>query len=384
MRLYVPTRTWLGGRTQDARPGVGVLIRGRRVVEAGDADELRRSARVQELHELPNTLITPGLMNWHCHLELSAMPRPPAPRPGGAGFVDWLLEVMAGGPKSGTEAAEAARAGAEACLRHGVTTIHDITRHPREVRRALAGLPLKVVSYAEVTGMASRRGRADTMLAAACDTPLAPNLTFGLAPHAPYSTEIDAYKKCCRLSIAHGWPVTTHLAEVPEEREFLVHHTGPFKRLWDTLRGWTDDVPRFLKRPADEQRFYFWFASEAGVDTALLVHLNDASEEDRVEFTMLTPASVHCPRTHAYFERDPDAFRRGNDLLQWKLGTDSTASSGDLDLLQDLRLIRRTQPQLTAPEIWEMAVEEESEPSALAWPATTPDPLNELLASPTP
>jgi cytosine/adenosine deaminase-related metal-dependent hydrolase len=64
---------------------------------------------------------------------------------------------------------------------------------------------------------------------------------------------------------------------------------------------------------------------------------------------------VYCPRTHRYFghpaHRWRDMLARGINVA---VGTDSCASSPDLNLVDDLRLLRRIAPEIPAETIWEM------------------------------
>jgi cytosine/adenosine deaminase-related metal-dependent hydrolase len=65
---------------------------------------------------------------------------------------------------------------------------------------------------------------------------------------------------------------------------------------------------------------------------------------------------VYCPRTHAYFGHAPHRWRemleRGINVA---VGTDSCASAPDLNLVDDLRLLRKLAPKVDAETIWKMA-----------------------------
>src|SRR6185295_5433024 len=65
---------------------------------------------------------------------------------------------------------------------------------------------------------------------------------------------------------------------------------------------------------------------------------------------------VYCPRTHAYFSHPPHRWRemlaRGINVA---IGTDSCASSPDLNLLDDLRLVRKIAPDFPAESLWALA-----------------------------
>ena len=62
------------------------------------------------------------------------------------------------------------------------------------------------------------------MQVAACARP-------GLSPHAPYSTSGWLYHK----AVASRLPLSTHLAEMPEELRLLKHRDGPLRSFLEEL-----------------------------------------------------------------------------------------------------------------------------------------------------
>jgi aminodeoxyfutalosine deaminase len=75
---------------------------------------------------------------------------------------------------------------------------------------------------------------------------------------------------------------------------------------------------------------------------------------------------VYCPRTHAHFGHPPHPFR---DLaaggVRVALGTDSRASSPDLDLLAEARFLHRLRPDLPGDLLLRMVTLSGAE--ALGW-----------------
>ncbi|MDB5294833.1 MAG: Adenosine deaminase, partial [Phycisphaerales bacterium] len=300
----------------------------------------------------------PGLVNAHVHLELSDLSAADlAPDGPPASLADWLLKVIGAGPPPSQEgearAAAATRAGIDQCLRFGVTTVGDVTRFPGVTRRALADSPLRAVSFGEVTAMAGRRHLLDDRVAAAMATSPAPaRVVAALGPHAPYSVEPTGYRRCVAAARAARLPVMTHLAESADETAFLADHAGPFRKLWDAIGGWDDAVPRIEGGPVR-------LAALTGLldyERALLVHANHLEDVDVRRLARGAAAVAFCPRTHAYFGHPPHPWRRllGAGVTV-AVGTDSAASSPDLNLLDDLRLLRRQNPDLPAEELWRLA-----------------------------
>jgi cytosine/adenosine deaminase-related metal-dependent hydrolase len=163
--------------------------------------------------------------------------------------------------------------------------------------------------------------------------------------------ELDGYLRCVEVARLGGLPLATHLAETPHEETFLDNHSGPFRGLWQTLQAWDEDVPTFRGGPVR-------FAQAVGLldYPTLLAHVNYCDDDELRLLAAGKASVVYCPRTHAYFGHPPHRWR---DMLRMginvAIGTDSCASSPDLNLVEELRLLRRIAPQVPADELWQMA-----------------------------
>jgi cytosine/adenosine deaminase-related metal-dependent hydrolase len=145
--------------------------------------------------------------------------------------------------------------------------------------------------------------------------------------------------------------LATHLAETPDEAEFLSKHSGPCRELWDYLGAWDEQVPTTTGGPIR-------FAAIAGLldYPTLLAHVNYC-DNDEMAMLAASPCSVvYCPRTHAYFDHPPHRWREMLAAgINVAIGTDSCASSPDLNLVDDLRLIHQLCPDVSATVLWELA-----------------------------
>ncbi|QOV92034.1 amidohydrolase family protein [Humisphaera borealis] len=321
------------------------------ISDLGPAEGVVARFPLAHRQDLGSAVLMPGLVNAHVHLELSDLT--PGERP--ASFVDWLLSVMSKGPPPTPEGearvAAATRAGVAQCLRFGVTTVGDISRFPGVTRQALAESPLRAVSFGEVTAMGSRRNLLEQRLSAAMTPSPAPGRVISaVSPHAPYSIEPVGYERCLSAAVAAGVPIATHLAETVEESEFITRHSGPFRRLWNTIGGWDSDIPRQHERTTPEalmKRIGF-----LSYKRAILVHANYLADD----ISQGKASVVYCPRTHAYFGHKPHDWQRMlADGINVAVGTDSAASSPDLNLVDDLRLMHRQAPSVSPETLWRMA-----------------------------
>lgn len=329
----------------------GVVFADGTILDVGETQSLQERHPDALIIDRPGCTILPGLVNPHVHLELSGLTRKPCP----STFVDWLGDLIGvvPGDEESTQrfVARSIAIGVEQCLRFGVTCVGDITANCSLTRPLLAGAPIRVVSFGEVRAMAQRRLLLEDRLAKAVDaTHASDRLRIGVSPHAPYSVEEHGYRRCVEESSARKMPLATHLAETQAEATFLANHDGPFRQLWDRLGAWDQEVKTFRGGPIR-------FAKSVGLldHSTLLAHVNYCDDAEMDLIADGNASVVYCPRTHAYFCHPPHRWRemlaRGINVA---VGTDSCASSPDLNLIDDLRLLRTLAPDLPADRLWEM------------------------------
>ena len=330
-----------------------VVIHDERILELGDAQDMHeRHADAAQIDQ-GSSILLPGLVNPHTHLELSAC----QPSPAFSGhFVDWIIGIR-DRIKLDLNNVEASlkrsvELGVKQCLKFGVTCIGDISQQMNITRPLLRDGPLRVVSYGEVLGLARRRPRFDELFGRAVDESSASDrLRIGLSPHSPYTVDLDGYRQCLALAREKHLPLATHLSETAEEEVFLRDKAGAFQEMWQRLGHWAEPVPTFSGSPIE-------FASAIGLldYPTLLAHVNYCSDDELELLSRGKACIIYCPRTHAYFGHPPHRWRemlaRGINVA---VGTDSCASSPDLNLIDDLRLLRQVAPDFPAQSIWEMA-----------------------------
>lgn len=345
-----------------------VIVEGDRIVEVGAYRDLK-PAKVD--HDIDGVLM-PGLINAHTHLELTNITRPPAP----IAFTDWIIAIsqQIRGDKETFAArrADAVRQGIAQCIKFGVTCVGDITQNVDIVRPILREGPIRSVSFGECLGIGERRWRFEELFEKARAGVNDGRCRLGLSPHAPYTVDKDGLFNV-RLESALGAPVTMHVGETPEEADFLNDHSGELGRLYQALGTDPGEAMGFRGSPVQ------FLAEHVAPQRWLLAHVNycDVGDIDLLRRHEL--AVVWCPRTHAYFGHQPHRWR---ELIEWGvtvcIGTDSCASSPDLNLVADLRLLYAQRPQISPSQLWWMVTTQAD--AALRWSREAID--NEELPPP--
>jgi hypothetical protein len=184
---------------------------------------------------------------------------------------------------------------------------------------AAAGLP--GVVYHEVIGIDR-------------DDPPPPDGT----PHAPHTTHRDVIRACARR------PYSIHCAEGPDEVAFLRDGTGAWPAYMRSLgRDVSSWRPPGLSPVA-------WLA-ELGALTpdALLVHLVHCDGRDLDLVAAAGATAVLCPRSNLHIGGLlPDVQGLLDRGVRLAVGTDSLASTPDLDLLAEAAVLRAAFPSVPA------------------------------------
>jgi aminodeoxyfutalosine deaminase len=322
-----------------------VAISGERIVDVGKFSDIAKKHSGEEVVDLGEQALLPGLINAHCHLDYTFL-RGKIPQQ--KSFTDWIRAINTEKAKlSPKDYIASINAGFVEAKRFGTTTMANLTAFPEVISQIEA--PIRTWWFAELIDI--RQPLSAENLNALCIQVSRATKYWGLAPHAPFTASADLYRRCQEIAQRENFLLTTHLAESREEMSMFRDANGPlYEFLKEIGRDMSDcdgrtPVDQFMKRAIEGNRPY------------LLVHVNETSETD-LELLKKSAAKdsiVHCPRSHAYFGHSPFPFQKLRELSSSIcLGTDSLASNEDLSLFAEMRAFRKEFPDLSPEEILRM------------------------------
>jgi cytosine/adenosine deaminase-related metal-dependent hydrolase len=166
-----------------------------------------------------------------------------------------------------------------------------------------------------------------------------------LAPHAPYSVSPALFRAIRADLDAHGASISTvHLAESPEEVEFLRTGGGPWRTLLEGLGVWNPS----WRPPGTSPAAYL---SDLGflARPVLAVHGVQLDLGDLHRLRESGATLVSCPRSNVYVGVGAPPLELFYDSgVDVAFGTDSLASVADLDMFAELAEARRIAPRVPA------------------------------------
>jgi cytosine/adenosine deaminase-related metal-dependent hydrolase len=281
----------------------------------------------------------PGLVNAHCHLELSHLAGR-LPRAGG--FVPWIEALVAerAGEQPSDVRDHARRAIAEAEAT-GTVAVGDVSNTLGHLD-LLRASSLRAVVFYELLGWDPARcaeilRAAESRLSTVPGEPDGP-VRVRLAAHAPHSVSAPLL----RALRERGGPASIHLAESQAETEFLA--TGGGEWVGFLARRGLGHVTFEAPGLTPVRYLESLGVLAPGLVAAHGVHVDG---DDRA---LLARRRIHvalCPRSNRNLGVGlpplPDLLADGVRIC---LGTDSVASGDSLDLLQDAALLHRAYPQV--------------------------------------
>jgi cytosine/adenosine deaminase-related metal-dependent hydrolase len=320
-------------------PAAVAVADGNVLLAGPKADVLRAAPAGFPRMEFPGAVIMPGLVNAHVHLQIPRFTDDAgAPLPIPASFVDWILRVIAW--KRVAEPASLSgnfRSAAAEALSFGTTTVGEIAGPGLS---AYDGCPMRARIFVEGIGFAPAVASEVLALVGASIDRLEeisagnPLVRPGVSPHTLYTVGESLLRSLADLAAAKELPACLHLAETPQEMEFLANGGGEIAtRLYPAVgkdvswfRGLGRTIPSYL--------------AETGLlpGSALLVHNVHIARPEIDALRAVGARFVLCPRSNAaHGNGAPDVTHFVDEKIPFALGTDSLGSVADLSPWEEMR-----------------------------------------------
>jgi cytosine/adenosine deaminase-related metal-dependent hydrolase len=341
---------WILPISEPAIENGSVTVEDGRIAYVGERREKGSSV------ELGEAILMPGLVNAHCHLELTVM----------RGFLEdldfrrWILRLTSAKRSVLTSDSllDSARAGLEEGIAAGITTYAD-TCDSGVVIDAMREYGVRGIMYQELFGpdpaqCAPSIGDFSSKLERL--RPKATELVrIGISPHAPYTISDDLFRACAALAEREKLPMAIHIAESEVEAQLVVEGKGSFA---EGLRGRGIDVKPRARSPIE-------LLARLGVldRHPLLIHCVRVDDTDRDLIASHKAHVAHCPISNAKLGHGIapllELLSSGIDV---GIGSDSVASNNRMNLLEEARaalLMQRarvgTHEALSASDVLELA-----------------------------
>jgi cytosine/adenosine deaminase-related metal-dependent hydrolase len=273
----------------------------------------------------PNSVLFPGFINTHVHLEFSA--NKTSLKYGS--FMPWLDSViehredLVGSCDNAMMMKEC-----ESMLRSGITTFGAISSFGNELE-VCKKAPQRVVFFNELIG--SNAQYADMLygdfmerVKASMSCEKSSRITPAVAIHSPYSVHPIILQKAVNVAKEHKLPLCAHFLESQAEREWLEHGEGELKSFFKKYFNTQTPVTNI-------QEFMYAFDTYP-------THFTHCVQANQVELDYLAQKGhsiAHCPRSNRYL--GVGRLPVENLKLPFTVATDGLSSNDSLNIFDEMR-----------------------------------------------
>ena len=282
-------------------------------------------------------ILMPQLVNCHTHLEFSGLRTPLHPRDS---FSGWIGSVLKHRGSEDRVASAEILAGLAECERNGLQCVGEILTDTDPAAYPQSDTLTKVL-FQEAIGLTSERMEQQFRMVEQRVRQIRgmqrDDLHAAVSPHAPYTVHPQLLQQLADLCVREQLPVAMHLAETRAELQLLEQGTGELAEMLQRMglfSGQTFPGGRELCSLLEVI---------AAAPRSLVIHGNYLSSRE-LDYLQQNPqmSVVYCPRTHAWFRHTEyplqQMLSRGIRVV---IGTDSRASTPDLNLLLELAEVLR-------------------------------------------
>ncbi|MBD3315456.1 MAG: amidohydrolase family protein [Chitinivibrionales bacterium] len=320
----------------------GVVVSGNRIASVGSRGRIRRSSQ-DRIVNLGPTLLMPGLINMHTHLEQGIIRG--MIREENEAFSAWRAkrDGRLSAIKDET-IASSVRLAIRESLANGVTTVVDSSNRTISPD-VFKDEPIRSWVIHEVAPLdsASEESVIETLHSRITKSEHLQNL--GIGPHAFYSLAPDSHRALIRAANANGYLWAAHLAESAEELQAFSEQRGDLYFRITRRKKWPF---------GNTERGVMYTAITENLipNHALCFHCNYVSGQELSLLAAKNVTIVVAPRYteahgHKPFPLDIALARKINLCI----GTESPSSFAPLNLFDELFHLKRAHPYIPAQEM---------------------------------
>ena len=292
--------------------------------------------------------LAPGLINTHCHLELSHLQGRVASGTGLLPFLRAVVTLRDVDPADIQLAIERADATMWSC---GIQAVGDIS-NTADTAQVKSRSAIEYVTFVEVFDFMQGGQMAKDVFAKAQDVYAQHPEPKRYVPHAPYTVSEALF---ARIQAANpgGGTVSMHNQETPAEDELFLTKGGDFVDFYRDFGFSLDGFTAFAKTSL----------------ASTLPHLNPQRRTLFVHNTQTTAADIElaeewsdkiywatCPNANLYIENRLPQYNRFIEAgVRVTVGTDSLSSNWQLDILEELKTIQRYQSHIDTRTLMQWA-----------------------------
>ncbi len=324
-----------------------------RIINVGPVESLR-ALYGAPVTDFADSILMPGLVNAHTHLELTHFPSwkirkdlDYSPRT----YVDWIIQVIKIKRSLQPEELELSlKEGLRISLESGTVAAADILSDSK-LLPLYGGSQAKILPFLEALGQ--DQFACATLLKKLEQAVLSSQISLGISPHAPHTLSSSFFQEIKQFAARLSLPTMTHLSESSEEAAFMHDSTGKIAEILYPYLHWENYLP-----PPRRTTSTAYLDSLGALDASTIaVHCVHVTPDDAQILHKRQVQVVLCPRSNDRLNVGRAPYQLFKKLgIPLAMGTDSLASNDSLSLWDEMRFILNDSPGIFEhEELLEMA-----------------------------
>jgi len=273
-----------------------------------------------------NSVLYPGFINTHVHLEFSAN----STTLQYGEFMPWLNSVIKNREDLVAKCDNAVMQKAcQTMMNSGITTFGTISSFGTELE-VCTQTPQKVIFFNELIG--SNASTADMLyqdflerldVSKKCGEGIIP----AIAIHAPYSVHPIVLKRAINVAITEQLPLSAHFLESQSEREWLENNSGAFLEFFQKFFSTSKSVTNISE----------FIESFDSIPTHF-THAVQATTKELEYLAKKGHSIAHCPRSNRFLGCGRLPIEKLHELnIPFSVATDGLSSNNSLNIFDELR-----------------------------------------------
>ncbi len=305
----------------------GAIAFDKKIQEVSTYDDLRDRYPNEEFEYLgKNSVLMPGLINTHVHLEFSS--NKTTLKYGN--FVKWLFSVIAHREELIEKASkELIDSELQKMIQNGTTTIGAISSYGYDMASCIES-PINVVYFTEALG--SKQEMIDTLFTdfkaklKTATSHKSESFIPAVAIHSPYSTHPFLIREVLKIAKENKMAVSAHFLESKAENDWLKSNSGEFEEFFKNIL----DQKQAMTKALD---FLLQFK---GVSPLSFTHCVEANQKELDTIKNLGASIIHCPNSNRLLNNATLNLSYLNNI-PLAMGTDGLSSNHTLNMFEELK-----------------------------------------------
>ena len=281
--------------------------------------------------DLKNSVMLPGFINSHIHLELHWVQKLLEPF---KSFPSWLNQIIKLKKNfNNSKIPYWVNKSLNECINSGVTTIGEISSYDGLDYKPILDKKIRAVYFYELTN-STLKNIENKFFQSLIRNKTNPLINFRIFPHSIYSLDTKSLKRILAFAKKHNIKLGMHLSESIDEVKYSKRKRNNFEK---------EVFPKTSYKPTIETKpttpLEYLDTLNRNRQHITLIHMNNLSQNDFKILTKKEYPVIICPRSNLYLNQKLPNIKFFMNYMKTGLGTDGLSSNLSINFLDEINFL---------------------------------------------